>query len=79
MSEFDMCDRIQELIPRLDDQSNFDVFPKNWTSMNHAMALSNPLIQYQSEECFDCPHNGKICGKPIELDGRSVLLIRMTQ
>ena len=70
MSEFDMCDRIQELIPRMDDQSNFAGFSKNST-MN---AIMDPYgFHDQSEECFDCPYNGKICSELMEFAGKSVI------
>ena len=76
MSEFDMCDRIQELIPRMDYQSNFAGFSKNST-MNATM---DPYgFHDQSEECFDCPFNGKICSEPMEFAGKSVIVIIMAQ
>ena len=71
MSEFEMCDRIQELVTRMVDES---MNPSgNYTSKDE---FEEDMNRYESEECFDCPVNGKICGKQIA--GISVLLIIMT-
>ena len=71
-----MCDRIQELIPRMNDES---VNPtKKTSSMDELLAMKPFEFQDPAEECFDCPVNGKICGKPMELAGESVFLIIMT-
>ena len=74
MSDFEMCDRIQELIPRMNDES---VDPtKNSSSMDELLATFG--FQDPAKECFDCPVNGKICGNPMDFGGESVLLIIMT-
>ena len=75
MSEFEMCDRIQELIPRMDDESMNP--SKTFTSMDEAMTEFQ--FEDKSEECFDCPVNGKICSQTMEIAGKSVLLIIMPQ
>ena len=68
MSNFDMCNRIQELIPRMDDES---VNPSQKSS-SMAGALELFGFEDQTDECFDCSVHGKICGKSV---GESVLLI----
>ena len=74
MSEFEMCDRIQELIPRMDDQSMNP--SETFTSKDDFVKAMN---SYESEQCFNCPVNGKICGEQTEFAGKSVLLIIMTR
>lgn len=71
MSDFEMCDRIQELIPRMNDES---VDPTKKTSSMDEL-LSTLRFQDPAKECFDCPVNGKICGKLSKFGGESVLLI----
>ena len=75
MSEFEMCDRIQELIPRLDDES-MNTTETFTSKVKFEKAINS---KYESEECFNCPVNGQICGKQMEIGGKSVLLIIMTQ
>ena len=74
MSDFEMCDRIQELIPRMKDES---VHPtKKTSSMDQLLATF--AFQDPAKECFDCLINGKICGKPMNFAGESVLLLIIT-
>ena len=40
------------------------------TSMEDAM--KNYDVQNPGDECFDCPTNGKVCGKTIEVAGKTV-------
>ena len=78
MSEFEMCDRIQELVPRMESMMDDESMnPNTFTTMDEAMAEHK--FEDKSEECFDCPANGKICSKTIEIAGKPVLLIIMPQ
>ena len=73
MSDFEMCDRIQELIPRMNDES---VNPtKKSNSIDELLAMKPFEFQDPAKECFDCPVNGKICGKLSKFGGESVLVI----
>ena len=74
MSEFEMCAWIQELVSIMDDE---DIPSKTFTTMDEAMAEHK--FEDKSEECFDCPANGKICSKTMEIAGKPVLLIIMPQ
>ena len=40
------------------------------TSMEDAMNYFD--VQNPADECFDCPTNGKVCGKNIEVAGKTV-------
>ena len=75
MSEFEMCDWIQQLVNRMDDES----IPPSETFTSKDVFEEAINSKYESEECFDCPVNGEICGKQMEIAGKSVLLIIMTQ
>ena len=66
LSEFDMCDRIQEMLPLMNE-----IIPQKATTME--IAINNYDFDSPSDECFDCQANGKICGKSTKFGGKTVI------
>ena len=53
------------------DQPYFANANQKATTMESA--LNNFGVDSPSDECFDCPTNGKVCGKSIEVGGKTVI------
>ena len=62
-------------------QWHFFYFFKNFSSKINSLgqksesmegAMDNYGVQNPGDECFDCPTNGKVCGKTIQVAGKTV-------